>query len=543
MSNSLRLDEINEALGSAIFDQLSTDSNEAKDMATMFGDFVSTSGGKLSGPGWESVNAKMTEFQTALSDRMKLATEFGDAIKAALELCQNFLQEDPAVESLDAQDLTDIEEAMRQAESDIAEITGYMNKTHQVEIKDADGNPTGEYRTEYVYDDTFRSNCQKKIDELNESIRYAKKLIAKIEKMDSVYNEAMSMLEEAYSAVRDYGSTIRSLNPSGRFVYNKSAAMDYSFLDEKEEETTEDPTSRFGPEVSHTTGPDGTEYIEYESGVSVTKYPDGRVETRTPYNEAEGLYNSYETYPDGRSVRVIHHGDGTATVIQDNGDGTYTYYDVDVNTGQEIPGSAFTDVIPEGGIPGVQEATPTPIDEPTETPVDTSQPVVQETIQNTDGTHTDVYSDGSRKTYRQDGSLSDEQTADGHALHYDEQGRITSTQSKDGQTVTTYYPDGSVKTAKDISGQEYTFLQGENVRTVPPVSETPVEYYTHYTDEGLPPNTSIDDSGNIVIRDDHGVILNVLHPEYVGTENNGTDIIYQDPRNGNTIIIHESLEG
>ena len=97
----------------------------------------------------------------------------------------------------------------------------------------------------------------------------------------------------------------------------------------------------------------------------------------------------------------------------------------------------------------------------------------------------------------------------------------------------------SLEEARDISGTTYNFQQGENVRTGAPVSEVPLEY----NEVGnMPPNTTFDEDGYIVIRDDHGVILDRINPVYTPTDN-GTDITYQDPANGNQIIIHSPYGG
>ena len=95
----------------------------------------------------------------------------------------------------------------------------------------------------------------------------------------------------------------------------------------------------------------------------------------------------------------------------------------------------------------------------------------------------------------------------GNITLYYENGNVSYVTNSDGSQYTTYYPDGSVSSARDVSGTEYHFEQGENVRTAAPVSETPIEYNEL---ESMPPNTTLDEDGNIVIRDNIILIIDNL---------------------------------
>ena len=455
MSQSLHADELSSAMNSPIISELTQDGQDAKGMAETITSFVGQSGGMLSGPGWESVNKKMAEFGEVLNERMNLATGFGDAIKSALQICLDYLAEDPATDSIDPADLDEITATRDAAQADRDYISQHMYDKKKVTTNVTNpetGEVTSQTTEEYIYD---IEECKKKIAELDEAIEYANKLIKKIEKFDSVYSEAMGILEEGFAKVQEFGSKIGALVPSGRFVYDSTLPY-----------TPSTPSSG--------TNPDGTQ-------------------------PADG------TNPDGGTSPA----DGTIP-----GAGT---------TGGSAPDTSGT-----AAPPNTYEYNGF-----TYTDNDT-------VLRNEDGSiYAIVRDDGSSVCFRADGALDRTTDTNGNITLYDENGNVSYVTNSDGSQYTTYYPDGSVSSARDVSGTEYHFEQGENVRTAAPVSETPIEYNEL---ESMPPNTTLDEDGNIVIRDNGGVILNVLHPEYYPTDS-GTDITYVDPANGNQIIIHSPYGG
>ena len=292
---------------------------------------------------------------------------------------------------------------------------------------------------------------------------------------------------------------------------------------------------------------------QYPGGNVTTYYPDGSVHRIVENGqETEYMQGQYESglQPTSTEIRengsrLVQYSDGTSATYRADGSldqswdasGAMTFHDDQGRpTATQYPGGKVETYYPDGSIHRVVENGQET--EYMQGEYGSNLTATSTEIRET-GSRLVTYSDGSSATYRADGTLDQSWDANGYMTMHDSEGRPTSTQSPRGEFYTTYYPDGSVKSARDISGAEYTFAQGENVRVVEPVSTTPLEY----NEVGnMPPNTTFDEDGYIVIRDNFGVILDRIQPQYTAVEG-GTDITYRDPSNGNQIIIHSPYGG
>lgn len=208
-------DELEAAMSFTTFDTLNQDSTDATSTGDKLVDFIEQSGAELSGEQWETVRAKMTEFQTALASRATVANHLGEAIQEALKKLKDYMA---PYEMLDSSRLDEYKAARDECEASIETLQGMLGEMKQVSYPDP--NNEGEYINEWVhvYD----------VDAVNAEIEAAKatleeldRIIAKVEGLDAVYEEAEVMLEEAYQEVLQFQQQVSSITPSSKYVYQR----------------------------------------------------------------------------------------------------------------------------------------------------------------------------------------------------------------------------------------------------------------------------------------------------------------------------------
>ena len=191
------LSEINATLNSNIIPALSTDSQEGQTTQTAVTSFLNDSPEKLKGDFWDKLRQKMeTSYNTALKTRVELAANLAEAIKKALTLLKDYLGED---EMLDTDKLPE------------------YKKQRQICLDAI------EQLTEYAKDSRYNSaELQEQINQAKATLAELDRIIAKIEGLEPVYNEAMQIIQEAAAKISPFESAVKDIKPSGIFVYQKA---------------------------------------------------------------------------------------------------------------------------------------------------------------------------------------------------------------------------------------------------------------------------------------------------------------------------------
>ena len=205
------LDEIDAFLGSNTFDVLTNDSNNSKSINSSIDSFINGSKEQLVGVNWDGYRTKMGQYNEAFNSGMQIASKLGDAIKEALQLLKDYLGDDLM---LDSSKLEYYRQQKTICENSIDTLKGMLSQTTTVESKDSNGNSI--QTTQLLYN---TSEINSKISLAEETLTELNRLINKIEGLDEVYNKADSILQEAFSGLESFGTSVTSITPDGRFEY------------------------------------------------------------------------------------------------------------------------------------------------------------------------------------------------------------------------------------------------------------------------------------------------------------------------------------
>ncbi len=205
------LDEVEAVLGSGTCSSLETDSTESKSIDDSLTSYINTSQSTLKGEQWDKSRAKMQTFSEALKARMELASKLGNAIKQALQLLKDYLGEDAM---LDTEQLPEYQQKRQECQACIEKLTAMLTETRTVTHTDAEGKT---YTTQELVYDT--ATVQSQINLANETLKELDRIIQKIEGLEAVYNQALSILEEAFSGIAPFQNQVTSITPSGIFTY------------------------------------------------------------------------------------------------------------------------------------------------------------------------------------------------------------------------------------------------------------------------------------------------------------------------------------
>lgn len=206
------LDEINAALSSNTFSVLDSDANDASTLQSALIEFTDYSSGDLSGSQWDKYRSKMSQFGEAMKERAALAAKLGAAIKEALELLRDYMGEDLM---LDSSKLEEYKYQRQICENSIQTLNVMMNEKVEEQYLDANGNEA----TRYV--PVYNSNeVRSQLSLANDTLRELDRLIAKIEGLDAVYQQAEAILSSAFSDLDGFKSRIADIVPDGKFQYH-----------------------------------------------------------------------------------------------------------------------------------------------------------------------------------------------------------------------------------------------------------------------------------------------------------------------------------
>ena len=189
----LYLDEIEAALSFSGLENLKTDIDDYKKLSTSLSEFISTSSSKLTGEQWEAVRGKVTEYNNVSEARNSAATSLYDAIKEGLTLLKNYLGED---QMLDSSQLNECISKKKQCENTISSLKAKLST------------------------ETNTSSIRSQINSAEETLKELNRLIKKLEGLDEVYQQALSIFENGLQGVTNLQSK-SNIKHSGKFVYSK----------------------------------------------------------------------------------------------------------------------------------------------------------------------------------------------------------------------------------------------------------------------------------------------------------------------------------
>ena len=207
------LDEINAFLESNTITGLTNDSREGGNVNNALGLFVEESGTRLASNHWDTYRNTFSEFNKAIQARAALATKLGEAISKALQLLKDYLGDD---QMLDSSKLEEYKKHKKTCEESIAKLNEMLNATTQVTRKNSEGQDI--VITVPLYDS---SDIRAQISKANETITELDRLIAKIEGLDEVYNQAEAILQEAFSDIDSFKTLVGSIVPDKKVSYRR----------------------------------------------------------------------------------------------------------------------------------------------------------------------------------------------------------------------------------------------------------------------------------------------------------------------------------
>lgn len=209
------LDEIQAVLGSGTCSSLATDANESKSISDSLTSYINSSKSTLKGEQWDKSRAKMETFNAALQSRMELASKLESAIQQALSLLEGYLGEDAM---LDTDQLPEYQQKRQECQACIEKLNAMLTETRTVTHTDANGQ---QYTTQELVYDT--ATVQAQINLANETLKELDRIIQKIEGLEEVYNQAVSILEGAIAGLSPFQNQVTSITPSGIFTYKPAA--------------------------------------------------------------------------------------------------------------------------------------------------------------------------------------------------------------------------------------------------------------------------------------------------------------------------------
>ena len=207
------LDEVEATNSSTLVSTLKNDSTDSANVNNAVALFVDSKD-KLSGPQWDKVRSKFAEYSNALDKRTAVAEKLNDAIKAALNLLIEYLGDDLM---LDSSMLGEYESQKRTCQNSIDKLHAMLDEMETVTITDSNGKKTEV--TRHKYD---QSTIKAQISSAEAVLAELQRLIDKINGLEAIYEQAVSILEPVFSEITEYGNIVSAITPSSKVVYNGS---------------------------------------------------------------------------------------------------------------------------------------------------------------------------------------------------------------------------------------------------------------------------------------------------------------------------------
>ncbi|MBP5679197.1 MAG: hypothetical protein J6X28_05200 [Bacilli bacterium] len=208
-------DEIDAFLSSGTLDTLTVDSSEGNSINEALLDFNDRSRFQLEGNNWDKYRTKLAAFNEAMQTRARLAKAIEAAIKEALQLLEDYLGDDLM---LDSSKLDEYKQERQNCKDSIDKLNGMLNATTQVEYTNENGEK--KKKTVALYD---AGEIRSQIALAEETIAELDRLITKIEGFEPVYQQAVSILEGAFSELGTFQSQVSAIVPDATFSYKPAA--------------------------------------------------------------------------------------------------------------------------------------------------------------------------------------------------------------------------------------------------------------------------------------------------------------------------------
>jgi hypothetical protein len=190
-------DELRAALSSNIFDTLTTESNESQREMESIDTFNHAGRKELTGENYDHFREQLAKMKEALSNRANLATNLNNSIREALTLLINYM------ESYQFLDSSRLEEYNTYRTNCINGINYLNTLLHQ------------QNRTDY-------NIIYQNIETVKNTLSELDKIIAKVEGLDSVYQQAQQILTEAFYGIDYFNSRVSDIKPDGLYTYSIS---------------------------------------------------------------------------------------------------------------------------------------------------------------------------------------------------------------------------------------------------------------------------------------------------------------------------------
>ncbi len=199
------LSELTEASEIYKKDFLSNDTSTSKTIAGTLSDFVNGTSSKLSGDIWNTVRAKLSEFQSVFTKFNSVSDSFCSAIESAIGLITDVIGDDCSYDYLDDGLLDSLKSELAELKTKLATL----QQGTSIATTDDSGNKT----TTIQYDNAAIEACEKEIKEKTA-------LIAKTEQFKEAYDKAISILDEAFQSVESLSNEVDSIEVSTKITYN-----------------------------------------------------------------------------------------------------------------------------------------------------------------------------------------------------------------------------------------------------------------------------------------------------------------------------------
>ena len=190
-------DELRAALSSNIFDMLLAEANESQREMESIDTFNNAGKNELTGEKYDHFREQLGTMKEALSNRVNLATNLSNSIREALTLLINYLDN---YQFLDSSKINEYNTYRTNCINSI----NYLNSLLQQQNR-------SDYNTIY-----------QNIETVNSTLEQLDKIIAKVEGLDAVYQQAQQILSEAFSGIDPFKVKVSEIKPDGLYSYSIS---------------------------------------------------------------------------------------------------------------------------------------------------------------------------------------------------------------------------------------------------------------------------------------------------------------------------------
>ena len=216
-NNVIQKDMLENLVNCSCLKNLSGDINVVNS-SSILDNFINDKG-VLQGNQWDVVRSKLTEYNSLLVMRSKVADNLIVAIKNAVKKLQDYLGEDLY---LDSSKLDELRELKRRCEENISNLKELINSQTLKKVMLSDG--TEKEQLVYVYSEESRNEFRIQINEMESNVLpEVTRLIKKTEGLESVYSDAKSLLMGEYDNIKLFYDEVSKIVPSNKVYFNPNS--------------------------------------------------------------------------------------------------------------------------------------------------------------------------------------------------------------------------------------------------------------------------------------------------------------------------------